>query len=111
MQSAHDFHVQGLQRVTRGLDEIDAGVDPVVDNVHSVDFVLSVEICIKTLLDVLDDWTPGLCVVHKVSKARRVNHGESQTHAILLNVGADGLDCNCAWRKIETWLFRLLWWI
>lgn len=89
VQPAHDLNIERLQRVTSGLNEVNACVNTVVDNVHAVDLVLGVEVGIETLLDVLHDWAPGFVVVHKVSKARCVNNGESQTHAIFLNVGAD----------------------
>ena len=56
-----------------GLDEVDDGVDAVVDNVHAVDLVLGLEVGVETLLDVLDNGIPGLIVVNEVAKARSVN--------------------------------------
>src|SRR5271156_6032645 len=54
MQLGHDLDVQGLQRVASRLNEIDTSVHPVG-------------------IDVLDNWPPSLLIVHKVSKARRIN--------------------------------------
>lgn len=53
VQSAHNFNVEGLQRVAGGLDEVDTGVDTVVDDVCTVDFVLSLEVGIVSLLNIL----------------------------------------------------------
>ena len=33
-----------------------------------------------------------LLVVHKIAKARRIHHSQTQLYAILLDVGSDGLD-------------------
>lgn len=89
MQSAHNFYIEGLQGVTGRLDEVDTGVDAVVDNVHTVDLVLCIEVCVKALLNVLHNRAPGLGVVHKVSKARGIDNVESQTNPVLFDVGAD----------------------
>lgn len=109
VESAHDFDVEGLQGVAGRLDEVDAGMDPIVNNVHAVDLVLGVEVGIVAELNVFHNWAPRIIVVDKVSKARGVNDGEAESHAILLNVGADGLDGNGLWDDIETGAFAFLW--
>jgi hypothetical protein len=88
VESAHDLHVQRLQRVTSRLDEVDTCMDAVVNDVHPVDLVLCVQVSIEALLNVFDDRTPGVLVVHEVAKSWRVNHGQAQAYAILLNVCA-----------------------
>lgn len=108
VQSAHDFDIQRLERMTGGLDEVDTCVDAVVDNVHAVNLVLGVEVGIEALLDVLSNGTPGFGIVHKISKARSVHDSKSQTDPILLNIGADGLNGYSAWREVKTWLLGLL---
>lgn len=40
------------------LDEVDACMNAVVHNVHPVDLVLSFQVGIESLLDVLDNWSP-----------------------------------------------------
>jgi hypothetical protein len=40
VQAAHDFDVEGLEGVASGLDEVDTGVDAVVDDVHTVHLIL-----------------------------------------------------------------------
>jgi hypothetical protein len=74
------------------LDEVDTGVDAVVDNVASVDLVLGLEVCIVALLDVLDNRAPGVIVVDKVAEAGGINDAQAETNTVLLNVGASRLD-------------------
>jgi hypothetical protein len=78
--------------VASGLDEEDAGMDAVVDDVHAVNLVLCVEVGIKALLNVLNNGTPRLVVVHKVAEAGRVDNGKAQADTGLFDIGADGLD-------------------
>ena len=108
VQTAHDLDIKRLKRVTSGLDEVDTGVYTVVDNVHAVDFVLGIQVSIEALLDVLDDWAPGVIVVDKVTKAGGVNDSQTQANTVLLNVGADGLDVDGLGREVERWLLALL---
>ena len=111
VQSAHDLNIERLERVTGGLNEVHTGMDAVVDNVHAVDFVLSIEVGIEALLDVLDDRAPRLVVVDKVTKARSINNVQSQTYTVLLNVCTDGLDGNGGGSEVEAGLFLLLGWV
>lgn len=92
VQAPHDLNVQRLQRVASGLNEEDASVDTVVNNVHAIDLVLSVEVCIIATLYVVNNGTPGLIVVDKVPESRGVNHGQAETNTSFLDVGADGLN-------------------
>jgi hypothetical protein len=77
MKSAHNLYIEGLQRVTSRLDEIHAGMHAVVDDVHAVEFVLGFEICIESLLDVFDDWAPGIIVVDEIAEARCIYYGQA----------------------------------
>lgn len=77
VKTAHDLDIQWLQRVTCWLDEVYAGVDAVVNNVHTVDLVLSIQIRIEARLDVLDNRSPRSVIVDKVTKARRVDDGQT----------------------------------
>jgi hypothetical protein len=61
----------------------------VVHDVHAIDLVLGIQICIEALLDVLHNRTPRSIVVHKVTKAGGINNGQTETNAILLDVRAD----------------------
>jgi hypothetical protein len=92
VHAAHDLDVQRLQGVTGRLNEVNAGVDAVVDNVAAVDLVLGLEVGIETLLDVLDNWAPGVIVVDEVTESGGVNNAQAETDAVLLDVGAGGLD-------------------
>jgi hypothetical protein len=42
VQLLHHLNVEGLERMTSGLDEVYNSMDTVVDNVHAVDLVLSI---------------------------------------------------------------------
>jgi len=77
--------------MTSRLDEVDASVYTIVHDVHAVDFVLSIQISVKALLDVVHNRSPRAVVVYKVAKAGSVHNCQSQTNAVLLNVGTDGL--------------------
>lgn len=108
MQSAHDLDVERLKRVPGGLNEVDAGMDAVVDDVHAVNLVLGVEVGVKSLLNVLHDRSPRVVVIDEVTKAGRVHHGQAQADAVLLNVGADALYAHGLGSKVQRRLLALL---
>jgi hypothetical protein len=58
VKAAHDLNVKRLQGVAGRLDEVNASMDAVVNNVHTVDLVLSFQVGIEALLDVLDNRSP-----------------------------------------------------
>lgn len=91
-----------------GLDEENAGMDPVVDNVHAVHLVLGIQVGIEALLDVVDNWAPRLIVVNEVAETGCVNNGQAQTNAGLLDIGADGLNGNSLGNDVEAGLLALL---
>jgi hypothetical protein len=108
VKAAHDLDIKRLERVTSRLNEVDTGVDTVVDNVHAVDLVLGIQVGIEALLNVLNDWAPGVIVVDKVSEARGVNDSQTQTDSVLLDIGADGLDVDGLGCEVERRLLALL---
>lgn len=63
--------------MTRRLDEVDAGMHAVVDNVHTVNLVLGIEVRVEALFDVLHDRPPRVFIVDKIPEAGSVDHGES----------------------------------
>jgi hypothetical protein len=77
MKSAHNFNVQWLQSMASRLNEVNTGVDPVVNDIHAVDLVLSVQVCIETLFDVIHNWSPRLIIVNEVTKTRGINNGQT----------------------------------
>lgn len=92
MKSPHNLNVEGLERVTSRLDKVDACMNAVIDNVHAVDLVLGIKVGIETLLNVVDNWAPGLVVVDKVTETRGIDNGKTQADTIFLKLGGDGLD-------------------
>jgi hypothetical protein len=108
MQSLHHFNVQRLQGVSCGLDEEHAGMNTVVNNVHAVDLVLCIQVSVKALLNVVNDWPPRFVVVDEVAKARRIDYSEAKSYAGFLNVRADGLDGDSLRDDVETGSLALL---
>ena len=108
VQAAHNLNIERLERVAGGLDEVDAGVDAVVDNVHAVDLVLGIQVGVETLLDVLGDWAPGVVVVDKVAETRSVDDGQAEADAVFFDVGADCLDVDGLGGEVEGRLLALL---
>jgi hypothetical protein len=92
MKSAHNLDVKGLQCVPSGLDKVNTCMDAIVDNIHAVDLVLGVQVCIKSLVNVVHDWPPRFVVVHKVAESRCINNGQAKTNAVLFDISADGFD-------------------
>lgn len=58
MKSAHNLDIKWLEGVASWLEEVDASVDAVVNDVHAVDLVLGIEVGVEALLDVIYDWSP-----------------------------------------------------
>lgn len=109
VQSAHHLNVERLEGVSGGLNEVYAGVHAVVHNVHAVDLVLSVEVRVEALLNVLNDWSPRIIIVDEISKPGCIHHGEAKADTVLLNVGRNGLYADSLWCEVERWLLALLW--
>ena len=86
MKPSHNLDIQGLQGMSGRLNKVDTGVDSVVNNVHSVNLVLGFQIGVETLLNVINDWAPGLIIIDKVSESRGIDNSEAKTNAILLNI-------------------------
>lgn len=108
MEALHDLNVERLQRVASWLDEEDTCVDTVVHNVHPVDLVLGIKVSIEALLDVIRNRPPGLVIVDKVTEARGINNGQTQTNTCFLDICADGLDGDSLGENVETWPLALL---
>lgn len=79
-------------RMAGWLDEVQAGMDTVVDHLLSVDPVLLLEVGIEPSLDVLHNWLPALIVVHKVTETGGIHNSQAETNTALLDI----------WRKQTT---------
>lgn len=108
VKTAHDLNVKRLEGVASGLDEEDASVDSVVNNVHAVDLVLGIEVSVEALLNVVGDGAPRLVVVDKVTESGGVDNSQAKADAGLLNVGADGLDGDSLGDDVEAGSLALL---
>lgn len=79
-------NVDGLQSVTRWLDEEQAAVDASVLKVPlTLGSELLAEVGAVLVLDVLDNGIPAALVVDQVTITGRVDNVKAQTHAILLD--------------------------
>jgi hypothetical protein len=108
VKATHNLDVERLERMASGLDKENASVDSVVNDIHTVDLVLGIEVGIVTLLNVVDNGTPGLVVIDKVTKAGGINNGQAETDTSLLNVGADGLDSDGLGNDVKAGSLALL---
>lgn len=108
VEAAHNLDVEGLEGVAGRLDKENTGMNSVINNVHSVDLVLGIEVGIVTLLNVFDDRAPGLVVVDEVTEAGGIDNGQAQTNASLLNIGTDRLDSDSLGNDVKTGSLALL---
>ena len=63
--------------MTGGLYEVNAGMNSVIDYVHAVDPVFGLEIGVKPLLDVFDNGSPRVIIVHEIAEARSIHYSEA----------------------------------
>jgi len=89
MKPSHNLNIQGLQGMSGRLNEVDTGVDSVVNDIHSVNLILGFQIGVKTLLNVINDWAPRLIIIDKVPESRGIDNSEAKANAILLNISRD----------------------
>lgn len=108
MKATHDLNIQRLKRVAGRLDEENASVDSVVHNVHTVDLVLGIQVCVISLLDVLDNGSPRLVVVHEITETRGIDNGEAETDTSLLDVCTDRLNSNGLGNDVQARSLALL---
>ena len=108
VKSTHDLDIQGLERVAGRLIEVDTSMHTIVNNVHPVHLVLCIEIRIKSLLDVFDNWPPRVVIVDEVTEARGIHDGQAKADAVLLNIRRDGLYADSLGCKLKRRLLALL---
>ena len=89
MKATHDLDIKGLQGVASRLNEVDAGMNPVVHDVHSIDLVLGFQVGIKSLFNVLHDRSPRIVIVHEISKAGGIDNCQAEANAILFDICTD----------------------
>ena len=74
---------QSEASTTGGSNEVEAGVDSLVFDLTSLHTSLSLQVTIKLILNIVQDGSPALSVVHRLSEARSINHCQRQLHSIL----------------------------
>ena len=68
MKPPHELHVNTPETMTCGSKEVEADMDPVVRNGHSVHSRLRLKEDVELLVDVLDDGLPAVGVVNTITK-------------------------------------------
>ena len=92
-QLLQDNNVNGLERVSRGLDEEEAAVNTgVLDVALSLGGELLAQVSGVLILDVLDDGVPASVIVNEVAITGGIDNVESQADTVLLNDVGGSLD-------------------
>lgn len=92
-QLLQDNNVNGLERVSGGLDEEQAAVDAgVLDVALTLSGQLLAEVGRVLILDVFDNWVPASVIVDEISVSGGVDNVQAQADAVLLNDMGSGLD-------------------
>ena len=92
MQRLHEGHVQRLESVARGRDEVEAAMHAVVADVAAVETRLVLQVLLKLLVDVSDDGLEAAVVVDGIPVARSVDDRQAETDATLLDLNLFGED-------------------
>lgn len=72
--------------MTGGFNEVDTGMDPIVDHLRSVHSILLLEEGIKSSLDVVEDRFPSFSIVNEISVSRSIDDCEPKSHSSFLDV-------------------------
>ena len=77
------------------VDEVEATVDSVINNMASVESALILQITLELLVDISDDALETVCVVNGVPIARSVHDSEAHLNAPLLYFYAAHINLHC----------------
>ena len=77
------------------VDEVEATVDSVINNMASVESALILQITLELLVDISDDALETVCVVNGVPIARSVHYSEAHLNAPLLYFYAAHINLHC----------------
>lgn len=109
MKASHNLNVQGLQRVAGRLNEEDTSMDTVVNDVHAIDLVLSIEVSIISTLDIVNNRAPRLVIVNEVTESRGVDDSQAKADTRLLDIGTNSLNLDSLGNNIQARTFALSW--
>lgn len=76
-QLLHDFDIKGLQGVSGGTDEVQAGVYTEVDLLLTLGLLLLQHVGLVLVVEELDNGLPRVAVVDVVAEARGINDGQT----------------------------------
>lgn len=84
-------------------------MDTVVNDVHAVDLVLSIEVSIISTLDIVNNRAPRLVIVNEVTESRGVNDSQAKADTRLLDIGTNSLNLDSFGNNIQARTFALSW--
>jgi hypothetical protein len=58
MEPSHKFDVEGLKRVSSGLDKVNTCMNTIVDDISPVGFILCLKVCVKARFNAFQDGFP-----------------------------------------------------
>lgn len=76
-QALHDLNVEGLESVSSGANEVQAGVHTHVDLVRPAGLLFLEHVRLVLVIQELDDRLPGVTVVDIVTEAGGINNGQA----------------------------------
>lgn len=76
-KALHDFDIQGLQGMTSGPDEVQAGVDTEIDLVDTTGLLLLKHVGFVLVVKELDNGHPRVSVVDIIAEAGGINDGQA----------------------------------
>jgi hypothetical protein len=76
-QALHDLNIEGLEGVSGGSDEVQAGVNAHVDLVGTAGLLLLEHVGLVLVIQELDDGLPRVTVVDIVAEAGGINDGQT----------------------------------
>ena len=100
MDLLHHLHVQGLQSVAGGRDEVETGVDPLVSDIKPGEESLSenivniivlsplhpglgLQVAVELVLHIVHYGGPALGVVHGLTEAGSVDNSQREFYSVL----------------------------
>ena len=70
VEHLHELYVERLEAVAGRIDEIETAVNAIVHNVAPIQTRLVLEVLLKLVVYVLNDWLETVCVINGVSEPR-----------------------------------------
>lgn len=99
-KSLHNLNIQWLQGVSRGSDEIQAGVYAEIDLVCAARLLFLQHVRLVLIVQEFNDGHPGITVVHIVTETRRVNDGKADCGVLASHQGEGTCGMCCTFEEL-----------